>query len=150
MRLRTIALTASTGLFATAAFAGGWGNASSTAPAVSGTSTEAMAITSMSPIMALKTSKGEILTDSKGMTLYTFDHDNKGVSNCNGDCAEYWPPMLAKAGAKATGKFTLVKRKDGKEQWAYRGMPLYLWQNDAKPGDTTGDNFKGVWHIVKY
>ncbi|OLP61995.1 hypothetical protein BJF93_07690 [Xaviernesmea oryzae] len=95
------------------------------------------------------TGKGEVLTDAKGMTLYTFDKDTGGTSACDGDCAKKWPPLLAAKGAKDDGEFTLVKRKDGKQQWAHEGSPLYLWINDKKPGDTTGDGVGGVWHVAK-
>ncbi len=37
--------------------------------------------------------KGETyLMDANKMTLYTFDKDEKGVSNCYDDCAAKWPP----------------------------------------------------------
>lgn len=101
---------------------------------------------------AIKTmdgASGEILTDTKGMTLYTFDKDAKDTSNCYDDCAVKWPPLMAEAAAKADGDFTLVARKDGSMQWAYEGKPLYLWQNDKKPGDVTGDGVGGVWHVAK-
>jgi predicted lipoprotein with Yx(FWY)xxD motif len=39
-------------------------------------------------------------------------------------------------------------RNDGGRQWAFKGKPLYLWIKDHKPGDMTGDGFKGVWHVV--
>lgn len=100
-------------------------------------------------VKTMKTDNGEILTDAKGMTLYIFDKDAKGQSNCYDECATKWPPLLADATAKADGEFTLVTRKDGKMQWAHEGMPLYLWVSDTKPGDTTGDGVGGVWHIVK-
>ncbi len=89
-----------------------------------------------------------VLTDAKGMTLYTFDQDKPGVSNCYDKCAVAWPPELAADGAAASGDFTLVKRTDGKEQWAYKGMPLYLWIKDKAPGDTTGDGVGNVWHTA--
>lgn len=100
-------------------------------------------------VMATKTPDGEILTDAKGMTLYIFDKDKKGMSSCYDECAKKWPPLAAKTGAAADGDFTLVKRKDGSMQWAHDGMPLYLWQADKKPGDTTGDGVGGVWHVAK-
>lgn len=100
-------------------------------------------------VKAMKTGKGEVLTDSKGMTLYTFDKDAKGQSNCYDQCAKKWPPLTAASGAKAMGDFSAVKRKDGSMQWAAKGMPLYLWQGDKKPGDTTGDGVGGVWHVAK-
>ncbi len=101
------------------------------------------------PAMVADTSKGKALVDAKGMTLYTFDKDGKDISNCNGGCATAWPPLLAPADAKAMGKWSVVKRPEGSMQWAYDGRPLYAWSKDAKPGDATGDGFKGVWHIAK-
>ena len=89
-----------------------------------------------------------VLTDTKGMTLYTFDKDTAGVSNCYDKCAAAWPPAMAAAGAKADGDFSLVKRTDGSIMWAYKGMPLYLWVKDTKPGDTTGDMVGNVWHTA--
>jgi predicted lipoprotein with Yx(FWY)xxD motif len=90
----------------------------------------------------------EVLTDAKGMTLYTWDKDAAGVSNCYDQCATNWPPALAGADAKADGDFSLVDRKDGTKVWAYKGMPLYLWIKDTKPGDTTGDGVGGTWHTA--
>ncbi len=89
-----------------------------------------------------------VLVDENGMTLYTFDNDEQGMSNCYDDCAVNWPPLEAAADAEPEGDFTLVERKDGTMQWAYDGMPLYLWVNDAEPGDMTGDGVGGVWHVI--
>jgi predicted lipoprotein with Yx(FWY)xxD motif len=89
------------------------------------------------------------LTDTKGMTLYTFERDSAGKSACNGPCAANWPPLVAGADAKASGDWTIVTRDDGTKQWAYKGKPLYMWSKDAKPGDKTGDGFNGVWHTAK-
>ena len=92
---------------------------------------------------------GGVLTNSAGMTLYTFDKDEGGKSMCNGPCAGNWPPLVAAADAKASGDYSTITRDDGAKQWAYKGKPLYLWSKDTKPGDKTGDNFKEVWHVVK-
>ena len=100
-------------------------------------------------IMTQKTSAGTILTDSKGMTLYTFDKDSNGTSACYNQCATNWPPLIAPADAKAEGDFGLAKRNDGKMQWTYYGKPLYLWANDKAPGDMSGDGVGGVWHVAK-
>jgi predicted lipoprotein with Yx(FWY)xxD motif len=89
-----------------------------------------------------------VLTDANGMTLYTFDKDTAGVSNCYDQCATNWPPAMADAAAAADGDFTIVDRTDGTKMWAYKGLPLYLWKNDAKPGDVTGDGVGGVWHTA--
>ncbi len=94
-------------------------------------------------------SLGPVLTDTKGMTLYYFDKDAAGKSNCNGKCAENWPPLMAGADAKSIEDFTVVVRDDGSRQWAHRGLPLYRWVKDEKPGDTTGHRFKNVWTVAQ-
>ena len=92
---------------------------------------------------------GPVLTDEKGMTLYTFDKDMAGSSACVEACAQNWPPLMAAGGAMAEGDYTVIKRADGSMQWAYKGKPLYHWSKDAKAGDVTGDGFKDVWHAAK-
>jgi predicted lipoprotein with Yx(FWY)xxD motif len=82
------------------------------------------------------------------MTLYTFDDDAKGKSNCYDDCAKGWPPFVAAADAKPEGKWTIVDRTDGTKMWAYAGRPLYTWIKDTKPGDVTGDMVEGLWHVA--
>nr|WP_205119458.1 hypothetical protein [Paramagnetospirillum kuznetsovii] len=101
------------------------------------------------PAMTGQSAKGPVLTDAKGMTLYTFDKDAGGMSNCVDACAQNWPPLMAASGAMAEGDYSVIKRADGSMQWAYKGKPLYLWSKDSKPGDTTGDGFKDIWHVAK-
>lgn len=98
----------------------------------------------------VKTS-GNMLVDSAGMTLYTFDNDaaGSGKSVCNGPCAANWPPVMAEADAKPQGDMTIVARDDGSRQWAYKGKPVYRYKADMKPGDAAGDNFRNVWHAAK-
>ena len=109
-----------------------------------------MALAQMAPTKTGDSAKGKVLTDAKGMTLYTFDKDADGKSACNGPCATNWPPLMASASDKAEGSYTVIKRDDGAMQWAYKGKPLYTWIKDTKPGDVTGDGFNnGVWHIAQ-
>jgi predicted lipoprotein with Yx(FWY)xxD motif len=100
------------------------------------------------PATTADTAKGKALVDGKGMTLYIFDRDATGKSNCNGQCATSWLPLAATADAKPSGDWTVVTRDDGGKQWAYKGKPLYTWSKDAKPGDVTGDGVNSVWHIA--
>ncbi|MNY38824.1 Secreted repeat [compost metagenome] len=93
--------------------------------------------------------KDGMLVDHKGMTLYTFDKDAAGKSNCNGTCAENWPPLMAESGAKSMGNWTVVKRDDGTMMWAYYGKPLYTFIQDKKAGDVTGEGKMDVWHVAK-
>jgi predicted lipoprotein with Yx(FWY)xxD motif len=90
-----------------------------------------------------------MMTDSKGMVLYTFDKDVPGKSNCNGQCLVNWPALMADAGATAKGDWTIVTRDEGAKQWAYKGKPLYYFVQDKNPGDMIGENRGNVWHIVK-
>lgn len=94
-------------------------------------------------------SLGSVLTDTKGMTLYYFDKDVAGKSNCNGKCAAAWPPLMAGGGAKVTGDFSIVVRDDGGKQWAHKGLPLYGWVKDKAPGDTTGHRVGDKWTVAK-
>ncbi|RVD38308.1 hypothetical protein EN742_18090 [Mesorhizobium sp. M4A.F.Ca.ET.020.02.1.1] len=91
----------------------------------------------------------KIYTDVMGMTLYTYDKDEKGKSNCYDKCAANWPPLKAEAGAKADDEWTIVDRNDGTKMWAYDGKPVYTFVKDKKAGDVSGDGVAGVWHIVK-
>ena len=100
------------------------------------------------PAMEMDSSMGKIYTDAKSMTLYTFDKDEAGKSNCYDDCAVKWPPFEAAADAMAEGEWTIVERTDGKKQWAYEGKPLYLYVDDKKAGDMTGEGKGGVWHVA--
>ena len=100
------------------------------------------------PASSADTSKGKALVDGKAMTLYIFDRDTTGTSNCNGPCATNWPPLAASADAKPSGPWTVVTRGDGGKQWAYNGKPLYTFSKDAKAGDVAGDGVNNVWHIA--
>ena len=102
------------------------------------------------PAMEMDSSMGKIYTDMKDMTLYTYDKDEAGKSNCYDKCATNGPPFAAAADAKAEGDWTVVERKDGSKQWAYEGKPLYTFIQDKKAGDMTGEGKgDGTWHVAK-
>jgi predicted lipoprotein with Yx(FWY)xxD motif len=105
------------------------------------------ACASMAPPPA-KALDGALVGAANSMTLYTFDKDGGGKSNCNGPCATNWPPLKAAADAMASGDWSIVTRDDGSRQWAFKGKPLYFWVKDGKPGDRTGDGFNKVWHLA--
>jgi predicted lipoprotein with Yx(FWY)xxD motif len=106
------------------------------------------ALAQNAPATSADTAKGKALVNGDGMTLYTFDNDSKGKSNCNGACVNVWLPLIATVDASASGDFSLITRGDGRKQWAYKNKPLYRWSKDSKPGDTTGDGVNSVWHIA--
>jgi predicted lipoprotein with Yx(FWY)xxD motif len=109
-----------------------------------------VAFAQMSPTKTGDSAKGKVLTNESGMTLYVFDKDSGGKSACNGPCAGNWPPLMAAATSKPMGDYTIITRDDGSKQWAYKARPLYIWKNDKKPGDITGDGFlNNAWHIAQ-
>ncbi len=105
--------------------------------------------TSPQAIQQHHTSLGNVYTDNLGMTLYTFKKDKYNVSNCNNGCAVKWPPLLVHESATNKGSFSIITRADNSKQWALNGKPLYRWFKDKKPGDTTGEGIKSVWHVAK-
>jgi predicted lipoprotein with Yx(FWY)xxD motif len=91
-----------------------------------------------------------MMVDSSGMTLYMFDKDTvPGKSACTGGCSSMWPAATADSYDQASGDWSFVPTAEGKNQWAYKGHPLYRFANDKQPGEMNGDGFKGMWHVVK-
>ena len=93
---------------------------------------------------------GGILTDAKGMTLYTWDKDKESnKSACEGNCIMNWPALMAAGNDKDTGDWKVIARPDGSKQIAYKGKPLYYYKDDKAPGDKVGDGKGMVWHIAR-
>jgi predicted lipoprotein with Yx(FWY)xxD motif len=99
------------------------------------------------------TDLGQILIDSHGRTLYLYAPDGKSKSTCYGQCASFWPPLLAAGKLRAAHgvKASLLgttKRKDGKLQVTYAGHPLYRFAEDKEPGDVNGQGLQSIWYAV--
>ncbi|MGH2583643.1 MAG: COG4315 family predicted lipoprotein [Dehalococcoidia bacterium] len=96
---------------------------------------------------------GPILVDRDGFTLYIFTRDEPGTSNCSGNCATVWPPLLTDkeqvaAPEEIAAGFSIIARDDGARQVAYKDMPLYLYDRDTEPGQTNGQGVGDVWFVV--
>jgi predicted lipoprotein with Yx(FWY)xxD motif len=96
---------------------------------------------------------GKFLVDEKGMTLYMYTKDEPNQVNCSGDCLKAWPPLLVEgeptAGAGVDADLLgTADLPDGTKIVTYNQMPLYLWVQDTKPGDTTGQDVGKVWYVV--
>jgi predicted lipoprotein with Yx(FWY)xxD motif len=94
-----------------------------------------------------------VLTNSRGLTLYWFAPDTSAKSVCYGDCAAYWPPVTGSplAGPGVTGKLGTITRTGGELQATYDGHPLYTYIGDSSPGQDNGNNLNlngGLWHDV--
>jgi predicted lipoprotein with Yx(FWY)xxD motif len=112
--------------------------------------------TAASPAGALRTAQiggVTVLTNAKGLTLYSFAPDTPSRSNCNGTCAGYWPPVTGTPAASpgVTGKLGTITRSDDTTQAVYNGHPLYTYIADTAPGQAHGNNLNlnsGLWHEV--
>jgi predicted lipoprotein with Yx(FWY)xxD motif len=93
-----------------------------------------------------------VLTNAKGLTLYSFAPDTPTKSNCNGSCAQNWPPVTGPAtAAGVSGTFATITRSDGSVQATFDGHPLYTFVGDTAPGQAKGNGlnaFGGVWHEI--
>jgi predicted lipoprotein with Yx(FWY)xxD motif len=93
-----------------------------------------------------------VLTNASGFTLYSFAPDTPTTSNCNGTCAQNWPPVKGPATASGvTGTFGTIKRSDGSVQATFDGHPLYTFAGDTAPGQNKGNGLNisgGLWHEI--
>jgi predicted lipoprotein with Yx(FWY)xxD motif len=93
-----------------------------------------------------------VLTNASGFTLYSFAPDTPTKSNCNGTCAQNWPPVKGPASASGvTGTFGTIKRSDGSTQATFDGHPLYTFAGDTAPGQNKGNGLNvagGLWHEI--
>jgi predicted lipoprotein with Yx(FWY)xxD motif len=99
------------------------------------------------------TNLGDVLVDSRGMTLYLYMPDTSGASTCYDQCASFWLPLVVTAAPVAgqgldASLVGTTTRTDGTAQVTYAGHPLYLFAKDAQPGDTTGQGVGGVWYAL--
>ena len=118
----------------------------------SSTSTSSPAAATAGSLKTATIGGATVLTDAKGFTLYSFAPDTPAKSNCNGTCAQNWPPVKGPAtAAGVTGTFGTIKRSDGATQVTFNGHPLYTYTADTGPGQANGNGinaFGGVWHSV--
>src|SRR5437868_7523567 len=132
-------LTAAMVLVAAALLAAACGSSSSGSGGTSGASSSPAA--SGSALKTTQISGVTVLTSAKGFTLYWFVPDTSTKSNCNGSCAQIWPPVKgpATAGPGVTGKLGTITRSDGSTQATYDGHPLYTYAADSAPGQANGN-----------
>lgn len=135
-----------------------------TAAAAAGSATPTPSTTSAAPsgsaaagtVMMKTGPHGTYLVDGQGKSLYLFEADKGTTSTCTGGCATVWPPLTVtgtpQAGPGVTAdKLATTTGSGGKKQVTYAGHPLYYFNGDKAPGDTTGqgiNNFGGLWWLV--
>ncbi|NME72031.1 di-heme oxidoredictase family protein [Flammeovirga aprica] len=117
----------------------------------------------VAPLVSARTEGDEVIligasgSSQDGYTIYTWDNDTDEFSQCEGNCADNWPPVLVdnpelleipNLPEQLDGTFGLSGRCDGTLQLTYNDQPLYFYIGDNQPGDTNGDQPTGTWHMV--
>jgi predicted lipoprotein with Yx(FWY)xxD motif len=99
---------------------------------------------------------GRVLVDARGRTLYLLDSETGARSECYGDCARAWPPLLTEGAPRARGDASQgllgrTRRRGGARQVTYRGHPLYRYAPEGPRQILCQDVFEygGTWLVVR-
>jgi predicted lipoprotein with Yx(FWY)xxD motif len=126
------------------------------APTTTATQTAQQAAATGTTIKTADSQYGQVLFDGDDRAIYYFDKESGSKSECYGECAEAWPPVLtrgdpqASSGAQA-GMLETTQRDGGTTQVTYDGHPLYYYVDDPK-GEVACHNineFGGLWLAVQ-
>ena len=103
-----------------------------------------------SPCARATRRSASVLVGRNGNTLYGFTNDVPTQSNCEGTCAEAWPPVIVEADWTVapgvdSGIFNTITRPDGQLQLVAGKWPLYYYSGDSVPGDANGQGSGDVW-----
>lgn len=125
------------------------------APAPVAVQRQAAAQNTAKLVAAEVTGLGQVLTGADGKTLYRFDKDTATPpkSNCDGDCAAAWPPVMATGSVEVQGVDTkligTVTRTDGSQQVTVNGWPVYTYVKDTVAGEAKGQGVgAGTWNAI--
>lgn len=127
---------------------------SSAAPKSAASKTSGAASRAVVKTASNSTLGGAVLVSSAGMTLYRLSGERSGKWICvSAACLQVWHPLAAQKNAApggSVGALGAVKRPDGTMQVTYKGMPLYTFAQDTKPGEAKGQGIKdvGTWNAV--
>jgi predicted lipoprotein with Yx(FWY)xxD motif len=98
---------------------------------------------------------GRMLFDANGQAIYLFDRESTSRSECYGECAQAWPPVLTDgapraAGSARPGLLGTTQRRDGTTQVTYAGHPLYYYAHEGRGQVLCHDvvEFGGTWLVV--
>ena len=105
-------------------------------------------------VKTASSSRGTILVNANGMTLYHLGGEQGGKFICTSSaCTAIWHPVTVTAGTTPTGEvgsLGTVKRPEGVTQVTYNGSPLYTFAQDRAAGETNGQGIKdvGTWTVI--
>ena len=84
------------------------------------------------------TTRGDVLVDGTGRTVYLFEKDSGTTSACTGGCASVWPALSAAGTVTASTGIDGSKLGSAHGQVTYNGHLLYYFSGDSAPGDMKG------------
>jgi predicted lipoprotein with Yx(FWY)xxD motif len=149
---------ASTLVLGLSACGGGTTGSTTAAPAPAALSASMAATPETGTVLSANSTDklGTVVVDGQGYTLYRFDKDTAKppASNCGGECAQKFPPVLATPGTPLTVEGVnqevvgTINRPDGSIQLTLGGWPVYRYSGDTQPGATSGQGVGGSWAAV--
>lgn len=88
-----------------------------------------------------------VITNSTGMTVYTYDPEAGALcaTGCGG--GSMWPPHTYAFNVAPVESATLIELDHGVRQWVIDGHPLHTFSGDKKPGDAVIDGIGG-WFVA--
>jgi predicted lipoprotein with Yx(FWY)xxD motif len=104
--------------------------------------------------VAMSKQLGKVVTNSRGIALYTWNREKDGKVRCTGPCAKKWPPLLVmkddmvvKHVNGVMGTLGVTTRPDGHVQVTLNKRPLYTYSGDT-PTKILCNGVDG-WFVVK-
>ena len=95
----------------------------------------------------VQSTTGRLVVTREQFSVYTWDGDEPGKSNCHDECLDDWTPVPAPENVIERGGWTTIERSTGINQWAFRGKPLYTYNDDPDERSFMGADVPG-WHNV--
>ncbi len=132
----------------------GSSSSSSSSPPASASPTSSSAGAAVVKTASVSSLGASVLVDTQGLTLYHLSGEHNGKWICTGAaCVKVWHPLAAPSGGApsgSVGSLGTVTRPGGAMQVSLKGMPLYTFVGDTKPGEAKGQGIKdvGVWTAV--
>jgi predicted lipoprotein with Yx(FWY)xxD motif len=129
-------------------------SSSSSSPAPSASRTSGAAGASVVKTALVSSLGASVLVDAQGLTLYHLSGEQNGKWICtSAACVKVWHPLATPTGGApsgSVGSLASVKRPGGAMQVTFKGLPLYTFVGDTKPGEAKGQGIKdvGVWTAV--
>lgn len=95
----------------------------------------------------VQSTTGRLVVTRELFSVYTWDGDEPGKSNCHDECLNDWTPVPAPENVIERGSWTTIERSTGINQWAFRGKPLYTYNHDPDERSFMGADVPG-WRNV--